>query len=161
MDRGFINQILNNDLKQMIQQCLQEGKIILESDSSLILSYKDQICLRIVRQNTKLYIELQIEDSNNLSLVRNFKEFIDNLDDMIFERACELYKSKMSAICNLDPLKQLDKLMEEEPRSAKTASQLISFIGCIREAIDEKAVKYKNYINKIDNIVPTIDNLEI
>lgn len=161
MDRGFINQILNNDLKQMIQQCLQEGKIILENDSSLILSYKDQICLRIIRQNTKLYIELQIEDSNNLQLVRNFKEFINDLDDMIFERACELYKSKMSTVCNLDPLKRLDKLMEEEPRSAKTASQLVSFIGCIREAIDEKAVKYKNYINKIDNIVPTIDNLEI
>lgn len=163
MDREFINQILNNDLKQMIQQCLQEGKIILESDNSLILSYKDQICLRIIRQNTKLYIELQIEDSNNLLLVRNFKEFINDLDDMIFERACELYKIKMSAACvyNLDPLKQLDKLMEEEPRSSKTASQLISFIGCIREAIDEEAVKYKNYINKIDSIVPTIDNLEI
>lgn len=161
MDREIINQFLNSDLKQMIQQCLQEGKTVLENDDALILSYKDQVCLGIVRQNTKLYIELQIEDSNNLLLVKNFKEFIDDLDDIIFERACELYKNKTSAVCNLDPLKHLDKLMEEEPRSAKTASQLISFIGCIREAIDEKTVKYKNYINKIDSIVPTIDNLEI
>lgn len=157
MDKEIINKILDGNLEQTIQQCLQNGNIIVEDDNTLMVQLQDEITVRVVKKNSKICLSIELQNIDNLDLVSRFKQVIQSLDDSIFEKACELYNRK-SAMNNLAVL---DSLMRTSPRSEKTAKEITSFISCIKVAIDQKLVAYKDFMAKVDAVIPSIDNLSL
>lgn len=156
MDREIINEILNGNLEQTIQQCLQNGDVIVEDDNNLLVQLQNEITIRIVKKNCKICLNIELQNINNLGLVDRFKQLIESLDGPILERACEIYNSKSTY--NI-PLSVLDKLISDSPRGEKTAREITNFISCIKVAIDEKLVEYKNTMSRVDQVIPSIDNL--
>lgn len=157
MDKEIINKILDGNLEQTIQQCLQNGNTIVEDDNTLMVQLQDDITVRVVKKNSKICLSIELQNIDNLDLVSRFKQVIQSLDDSIFEKACELYNRK-SAMNNLAVL---DSLMRTSPRSEKTAREITSFISCIKVAIDQKLVAYKDFMAKVDAVIPSIDNLSL
>lgn len=157
MDKEIINKILDGNLEQTIQQCLQNGNTIVEDDNTLMVQLQDEITVRVVKKNSKICLSIELQNIDNLDLVSRFKQVIQSLDDSIFEKACDLYNRK-SAMNNLAVL---DSLMRTSPRSEKTAREITSFISCIKVAIDQKLVAYKDFMAKVDAVIPSIDNLSL
>lgn len=136
--KQFVEQDLEGELKESFLRPeyngAYENKVFLSSIDNLI-----HVTATYDKGTTQISILLEEEHLDKV--IKEFKDYIDSIDDNIFTEACELFKTKKGE----NALSELDFYLENKSYY-KTFSLIRTFIECVstvaKSKIEGMIIKY-------------------